>query len=199
MRIISVQHADLASLKDELLSSVFVYPTETCYGIGCSILNQKLVDRIYGIKGRRPYKPLSMMVDSPQMFAEYGVVDDQASELIQKYLPGPLTLILQKTKHIPVFFNPKTDTVGIRMPDHPFCLELVRTLGLPLVTTSANVSGADNPYDVQEILKQFKDQPHQPDIIFDGGLLPVRSPSTVVEIRNNHLTVLRQGELIVSL
>jgi tRNA threonylcarbamoyl adenosine modification protein (Sua5/YciO/YrdC/YwlC family) len=192
MKIISI-HEPITS--EQIQDKVFVYPTDTCYGIGCDALNRDLITRIYRIKERGEHKPLSIMVDSLEMFKMYGEVNEQTEKLIQTYLPGDLTIIVPKTGNVPPFLNPNISTIGIRIPRHAFSLSLIQTLGKPIITTSANKTGGKNPYTVQQIVSAFAPDEEKPDIIFDGGTLPQNPPSTIIEVRGDRIHLVRQGRL----
>jgi tRNA threonylcarbamoyl adenosine modification protein (Sua5/YciO/YrdC/YwlC family) len=195
MKIISI-HEPITS--EQIQDKVFVYPTDTCYGIGCDALNGDLINRIYRIKGRGEHKPLSIMVDSLEMFKIFGEVNDYTEKLIQTYLPGDLTIIVPKTGNVPSFLNPHISTIGIRIPHHAFSLSLIQTLGKPIITTSANKTGEENPYAVQQIVSAFAPDEEKPDILFDGGTIPVTLPSTIVEVKGNTLHLIRQGRLQIN-
>jgi tRNA threonylcarbamoyl adenosine modification protein (Sua5/YciO/YrdC/YwlC family) len=195
MKIISI-HEPITS--EQIQDKVFVYPTDTCYGIGCDALNGDLINRIYHIKGRGEHKPLSIMVDSLEMFKIFGEVNDYTEKLIQTYLPGDLTIIVPKTGNVPSFLNPHISTIGIRIPHHAFSLSLIQTLGKPIITTSANKTGEENPYAVQQIVSAFAPDEEKPDILFDGGTIPVTLPSTIVEVKGNTLHLIRQGRLQIN-
>jgi len=192
MKIISIYEP---ITRDLMYDKVFVYPTDTCYGIGCDALNGDLINRIYRIKGRGEHKPLSIMVDSLEMFKIFGEVNDYTEKLIQTYLPGDLTIIVPKTGNVPSFLNPHISTIGIRIPHHAFSLSLIQTLGRPIITTSANKTGEENPYAVQQIVSAFAGNEEKPDILFDGGTLPKTPPSTIIEVRGDRMHLVRQGRL----
>lgn len=196
MRIISIEHP---VSKEDITNSVFVYPTDTCYGIGCDALREDLVGRIYDIKGREGKKPLSIMVDSLDMFRLYGVVNDTVLKFITAFLPGDLTLVVPKTEKVPPYLNPLIPTIGIRIPHHTFSLSLVKTMQAPVITSSANISGENNSYNLQDIMRYFNNRTIQPDIVYNGGNLPYNPPSTVIEIVGSKYRVLRQGRLIARL
>lgn len=179
---------------------VFIYPTDTCYGIGCMLSSKKAVERIYQIKGRDMAKPLSIMVSTKSMFRKFGKINDETERLINKYLPGALTIVVPRTEAVPDFFNPGVATIGIRIPQDDFCMRLVEAVGGPIITTSANLSGGNNLYRPAEILREFssRDFSQRPDIFFNGGELSERPPSTVVScVGRDGVKVLRQGDLRV--
>ncbi len=133
------------------------------------------------------------MVDDTDMFAQYGLMNDSARMLVERYLPGALTLVVKKNKKCPQYFNTGSNTIGIRIPDHSFCLTLVRLLGTPIITTSANLAGEESPYALEQIVASFQHREDRPDIIFDAGTLPAVPPSTVVDVSSRTIRILRQG------
>ncbi len=144
-------------------------------------------------------KPVSIMVDSVEMFSRFGLLNPTVEKLIEKYLPGQLTIVVPKTRNIPPFLNPQSATIGIRIPDHAFCLKMIRAIQSPIVTTSANIAGNENLYDPGLILDEFATEEVVPDILYDGGELAQVPPSTVVEVVGDEVRVLRQGSIVVDM
>ncbi len=122
---------------------VIAYPTDTTYGIGCDIFNKKGVRKIYQIKQRDPRKPFSFICADLSDAANYGQISNFIFKIMKRHLPGPYTFVLEATRVVPDLLTTKQKTVGIRIPDNAIALDIVRQLGHPLVTTSANVSGED--------------------------------------------------------
>jgi len=168
---------------------VIAYPTDTTYGIGCSIFSKKGVERIYQIKQREKKKPFSFICASQSDVAKYAKVSNYAFRLMKLYFPGPYTFVLEATRIVPDLLQTKQKTVGIRMPDNRICTALVKALGGPIVTTSANLSGEEPIGDPRELFKTLN---HQLDIIVDGGVL---SPdvSSVISLLHDTPEVLRKG------
>ena len=168
---------------------VIAYPTDTTYGIGCDIFNKKGVKKIYQIKQRDPRKPFSFICADLSDVANYCQVSNFAFKTMRRNLPGPFTFVLEATRVVPDLLTTKQRTVGIRIPDNSIALSIVRELGHPLVTTSANVSGAEpyhDPMEIEEHLgKMF-------DFVIDGGIL-LGDPSTVISLVDDQVEVLRQG------
>lgn len=170
---------------------VICYPTDTVYGIGCDIFNQKAVKRIYQIKKRPTHKPFSFMCADLKDLSKYCYVSNTAYRLMKKNLPGAYTFILPTLKIVPKIMTTKQKTVGIRVPDSAICRALIEELGNPILTTSAvaedeNGSMAE-AYEIEESLGS------QLDIIIDGG--PVYpAPSSVVSLVNDDIEVLRYGK-----
>ncbi|RME37696.1 MAG: threonylcarbamoyl-AMP synthase [Deltaproteobacteria bacterium] len=168
---------------------VIAYPTDTVYGIGCDIFNRKGLKKIYQIKQRDPRKPFSFICSDLSEVANYAQVSNFAFKIIKRHLPGPYTFVLEATRIVPDLLVTRQKTVGIRIPDHPIPMALVRELGHPLVTTSANLSEADvieDPEDIEAALGR------QLDCVIDGGRLN-GEPSTVISLVNDHPEVLRLG------
>jgi len=175
---------------------VICYPTDTMYGIGCDIFNQKAVKRVYQIKKRPKHKPFSFMCSDLKNISEYSHVGNTAYRLMRKCLPGPYTFVLPGTKLVPRIMLTKQKTVGIRVPDHAISLALVKGLGNPILNTSAMLeTGGRLPLDGYDVNDLFC---NQIDLIIDGGQI-VPSPSTVVSFIDDRPEILREGKGDVSL
>jgi tRNA threonylcarbamoyl adenosine modification protein (Sua5/YciO/YrdC/YwlC family) len=168
---------------------IIAYPTDTTYGIGCSIFNKKGIARIYLMKGRERNKPFSFICSSMSEVARYANVGNIAFKLLKRHLPGPYTFVLEATRVVPDLLLTRQKTVGIRIPDNRICTDLVLALGNPIVTTSANLSGEDPVGDPYQIEDTFG---HQLDFVIDGGLLATEV-SSVVSLTNDVPQVLRAG------
>ena len=170
---------------------VICYPTDTVYGIGCDIFNQKAVKRIYQIKKRPKDKPFSFMRGDLKDLSKYCYVSNTAYRLMKKNLPGAYTFILPTLKIVPKILITKQKTVGIRVPDNEICRALIEELGNPILTTSAMTEDEDQlmseAYEIEERLG------NQLDVIIDGG--PVYpAPSSVISLINDDVEVLRYGK-----
>ena len=168
---------------------IIAYPTDTTYGIGCSIFNKKGIERIYLMKQRERKKPFSFICSNLSEVAGYARVGNAAFKLLKRYLPGPYTFVMEATREVPDLLLTRQKTVGIRIPDNRICLELVAALGNPIITTSANLSGEDPVGDPRIIQETFG---HQLDCVVDGGLLTT-DVSSVVSLVDDIPEVLRQG------
>lgn len=170
---------------------VIAYPTDTMYGIGCDIFNQKAVKRIHQIKRRPKDKPFSFMCDSLTDISQYGHVGNIAYRLMRKNLPGPYTFVLAGTKLVPKIMLTKQKTVGIRVPNHPICLALIAALGNPLLNTSANMEDSEelicDCMDVERLFGKLVD------LIIDGGSI-MPAPSTIVSLLAEQPEILREGK-----
>ena len=168
---------------------VIAYPTDTTYGIGCSIFSRKGLERIYQIKQREKKKPFSFICASQTDIAKYAQVSNYAFKLMKRHLPGAYTFVLDATKMVPDLLITKQKTVGIRMPDNAICSAIVEMLGHPIVTTSANISGEEPIHDPREVFSQMG---KQLDAVVDGGLLTA-DVSSVISLVGDRPVVLRSG------
>lgn len=175
--------------------AVICYPTDTVYGIGCDIFNQKAIKKIFQIKKRPKNKPFSFMCSSLKNVSDYAHVSNSAYRIMRKALPGPFTFVLSASKIVPKIMITKQKTVGIRVPDNNICLELIEELGNPILTTSAILEKATDPlseaYEFDELLGNMVD------IVIDGGMV-FPDPSTIVSFTGDEPEILRQGKGDVS-
>lgn len=177
---------------------VVAHATDTCYGFACDVLNKKAVEHLYELKKMPLSKPVSILVSDIEMAKKYGEFNEKALELAEKFWPGALTIIVKRKSQLPNFINPNSETVGFRLPSDRLSIELVRGLGHPITTTSANVSGEPSTYSIAEINVRFANEKLRPDFIIDSGELDRKNPpSTVVDASKGELSVLRQGNIVI--
>lgn len=176
-----------------------VYPTETCYGIGADATNQSAIDKLLKFKTKREGKAFSVAVVDQNMAEKYVELNSTAVNLYQNFLPGPLTVVSKIKLNSSVIakgVESEFHTLGIRIPEYKFVLDLVNEFGKPITATSANISYQSPPYSLQQWSKQTPKKSQQlVDLWIDAGKLPLRQPSTVVDTTLDELTVLRQGNL----
>jgi len=177
---------------------VVVVPTDTCYGISVDVYNRKAVHKVFDIKQRYYRKPISILVSNIEMLTPFTQISKKVHELAEKYLPGQLTIVVPSIPGFEMIQGVPLDTVGFRIPDSPINLDIVASLGKPITTTSANVTGQQNCYNISDLLNQLKHQKIQPDLILDGGELENRKPSTVIQVIDEEVVLLRKGELEIS-
>ncbi|MBU4263627.1 MAG: threonylcarbamoyl-AMP synthase [Proteobacteria bacterium] len=170
--------------------AVIAYPTDTMYGIGCDIFNQKAVKRIYQIKRRDKSKPFSFICSSLKDVSQYCFLSNSAYRLMKKCLPGPYTFVLPAMKIVPKIMMSKQKTVGIRVPENKICQQIVNSLGNPILTTSANLEEdiyLSEAFDVEESLGS------QIDIIIDGEPI-TPAPSSVISLIGEEVLIIRAGK-----
>ena len=163
---------------------LIAYPTDTFYGIGCDLLNKKGIQQIYKLKNRPLKKPFSFVCDDLKEISRYAIVSNYAYKTMKRLLPGPYTFILEGTRLVPKIMLTKRKTVGIRVPDNPTALGIVRTFGRPIISTSA---GYDDPYEIKEAYGPYLD------IVIDGGRL-YQDASSVVSLINDKPEIIREGK-----
>jgi len=163
---------------------IVAFPTETVYGLGANLLDKGAVERIYEVKGRPGNKPLTVHIASVDTIKEMECcVSSFASLLIERFWPGPLTLILQSKR------GGKT---GFRMPKNKIALQFIREAGVPVVAPSANRSGSVAPHSPESVLKEFNGLI---ELIIDGGKTEIGIESTVVDLAALPYRILREGAI----
>lgn len=202
MQIIKQDSLNAISSAEKILtaSGVIVYPTETSYGLGCAATDKQAVDKLYKLKKLPDDKPSILVVASLAMAEEYGVFSEIAKQLAKKYWPGPLTLVMPAKSDNGLVFNlinQANQTVGLRWSSYMMTEDLSRAIKQPIVSTSANLSGQSDTYSLTEVELRFKNSIDQIDLMIDGGILPDVKPSTVVQVIDQKIEVLRQGEIYI--
>jgi tRNA threonylcarbamoyl adenosine modification protein (Sua5/YciO/YrdC/YwlC family) len=177
-------------LKD---GGVIIYPTDTVYGLGCDITKGKAIERVAQIKGMRPDKTnFSFIVYDLSHLADYTKpIDNTIYKLMRRNLPGPFTFILEASNNVPKILKSKKKTVGIRIPDNPIILEIIRVLGNPILTTSVHSGDVILDYTTDPELIH-EDMGHLVDLVIDGGF-GNNVPSTIVDCTGPEISIVRQG------
>jgi tRNA threonylcarbamoyl adenosine modification protein (Sua5/YciO/YrdC/YwlC family) len=168
---------------------IIAYPTDTVYALGCDLGNKKAIDRLYQVKGMAKDQPLSFICPDLADLSKYAVVDNHAYRLLRRVLPGPYTFVLRATREVPkILHTSERRTVGIRVPDAPIIVEVVRALGRPVVSTTAHRVGEEPVVDPRDIEPTFKGVT----LVLDGGF-GGREPTTVVDLSHGSIDVVREG------
>ena len=169
---------------------VIVFPTDTVYGIGCDPYNENAVKKIYEIKSRDKIKSLPVLTYSIDIVKQIVMMDKLTEKIVEKYWPGPLTLILKlKDQKLKKSLNLE-EKIAIRIPNSECTLKLLKECNL-LVGTSANVSGDSSFTDPQKCIENLKNY----DAFVDGGTITSKGESTIIEIENEKIHVIREGAL----
>jgi L-threonylcarbamoyladenylate synthase len=196
-----MQLFDAASLSDgafkEILSflragGVIGFPTDTAYGLGADAFNETAVRRIFEIKGRPESKPILLLVNSMAMAQSVAIVSDTALALARRFWPGPLTMVFQARPNIPALVTAGTGTVGLRWARAPFAERILQAVNRPLTATSANRSGAPSTVTAEEVRLQLEGRL---EMLIDGGALPARGGSTLLDLTCTPPRVLREGPI----
>lgn len=168
---------------------IIAYPTDTFYGIGCDIMNKKAIERIYLLKQRSRNKPFSFICSGLTNISHYAKVSNYAYKTMKRMLPGPYTFILEGSRMVPKIMLTKRKYAGIRVPDHPICLELVQTLGHPIISTTASLPDGTIFFDPSLIHDTFG---NRLDEVIDGGPVPGK-PSSVISLISDVPEIIREG------
>ena len=179
-------------IKHELKNGgAVVLPTETVYGLFAKALDEKAVDHVYQLKGRPRDKALNLNVASLEdIFSFSKHQPAYLKKLVETFLPGPLTIILEANDKVPYWVNSDLTTVGFRMPSHPITLELIREFG-PLIGPSANISGCKSGVNFKQILEDFDGEVFG---LEDDGFLTGQD-STILDLTGKKVKILRQGSI----
>ena len=182
----------MEKIKQELeKGGAVVLPTETVYGLFAKALDEKAVDHVYQLKRRPRDKALNLNVASLADILNFSKNQPPyLQQLVEKFLPGPLTIILKANDKVPDWVNSGLPTVGFRMPSHPITLELIREFG-PLIGPSANISGRASGISFQEILKDFD----QEVLGLEDDEYLTGQDSTIIDLSGSKLKILRQGSI----
>jgi L-threonylcarbamoyladenylate synthase len=181
----------------ELLNNggVVVCATDTGYLLGVDGLNTEAIRKIYRIKGRSFDKPIHLVVTDIVMARTLAYLDQNAEWVFQRFMPGPLTLIVKKKAIVPDLLVSGLGSVGLRMPDNDFLLRLVKAGGKPVTATSANRSGKSTPYTVKQVLAELGDTREHVDLIIDQGETQHAMPSTILDMSQTPPKILREGPI----
>jgi tRNA threonylcarbamoyl adenosine modification protein (Sua5/YciO/YrdC/YwlC family) len=171
--------------------AIICYPTDTGYGIGCDLFDQRAIKRIIQLKKRPKQKPFSFMCSDLTHISQYAHVSNSAYRLLKRNLPGPYTFVLPGSKLVPKIMATRQKTVGIRVPAHPICKLLIQTVGNPIINTSVLLDDEENslsePFEIEQYLT------NRVDIIIDGGRI-FPDPSSIIDLTGDFPEVLREGK-----
>ncbi len=167
------------------------FPTDTVYGLATLPFKSEYVEGLFAAKGRSNSRAIAVLIGEYADLAKVVMnFDDTADRLAHRFWPGPLTLVVPKHPGLPAELSPD-ESIGVRMPDHPLALALLREIG-PLAVTSANISGQENANTADEVYQQLNGRVH---MILDGGRTSGGVPSTVVNCTSPSLSILREGPI----
>ncbi len=172
---------------------MIVYPTDTLYGLGANIFDESAVKKVYMVKGRPFDMPLSVAVADIEMLEEIAVLDRRTRILVETFLPGPLTLLVTKKGVVPDILTSASVEVGIRIPDHPFALRLIKETG-PITSTSANIHSHAEPVSVKNAVEDLGEAV---EYYVDCGDAEIGLPSTIVQLSDDDIEIIRKGAIPV--
>ena len=197
MRILKVNQKNLKEVIETALQlikegKVIICPTDTVYGLICDATNMKAVRGLLKIKRRPKNKPIPIFVKNLKMAKKLAKIDKKQEKILRAVWPGKVTTVLKRKNGLPRVLFGKEKTIGLRIPDYRLINELFKNLNRPLVETSANISGRPTLTKIKEIIKQFKSQRYQPDLIIDAGNLFKSRPSVVLDLTSWPPKILRE-------
>ena len=170
---------------------VIAFPIDNMYVLGVSVFNEDGIMKLYDIKNRPHNKPISVLVSDFSMIKSLANnISEDEKKLIDSFLPGPLTIVLDKKDNIPDIISEGNNTVGIRMPSSELALKLLRGVKVPLAITSANLYGEDDPRNIEIVKTDFG---NLVDCYIDAGELEESTHSTVVRIEEDNINIIREG------
>jgi tRNA threonylcarbamoyl adenosine modification protein (Sua5/YciO/YrdC/YwlC family) len=170
---------------------IIIYPTDTVYGLGCDILQQKAVERICRIKKIDPKKAqLSFVCSDLSHLSDFAKpLSNPVYRLLKEYLPGPYTFILPASKMVPKILQSKKDTIGLRIPDNKIAMAIVKELGRPILSASLPGEMVEDYTDPEVMYENFR---NEVDYVVDGGIGGT-VPSTIIDCTNNEPVLIREG------
>jgi L-threonylcarbamoyladenylate synthase len=189
---INIQHLQQAA--DVVLSGgVIAYPTDTIYGLGANALDAAAVAKVFELKQRDKSRPILVIAyDLKQIENLVTTIPESAIQLAHHFWPGPLTIVFNASPKIASALLGPGNTIGIRIPDNIICQELLRRCGVPITSTSANISRGRNPVSIDDVIANFGDRL---DLFIDGGVASSDIPSTVVDISTKKPIIRREGRI----
>ena len=191
----NVDESELNKIKEILNNDgVIIFPTDTVYGIACNCFNEKAIKKVFDIKKRPENKPINVLsnnLDKIKLVSKN--INEKEKFLIDKYMPGALTIILDKNEKVSDILTAGLDTIGVRIPKNNISLRILENVSYPLATTSANISGDSAGIKITDFLKEFDGVV---DAIIDGGETDLKVASTIVRVESdNKLKIIREGTI----
>lgn len=191
-----INNTEIEQIAKEILNGKnVVFPTETVYGIGANALDANACEKIFKVKGRNENKPLIVLVSDFEMLEKMvDNINEVEKKLIEKFWPGPLTIIFEKSEKckIPNIVTAGKNNIGIRMTSSNIARKIIEKAGVPIVAPSANLSGNPTGVKIENIIKELSDKV---DYIIDCGDIQDSTTSTVVQVKNNIIHIFREGKI----
>lgn len=201
MKIITSNESTTQAVIDTAVATLqagglILFPTETTYGAGVDATNPAAVEKLLAYKTRREGKPLSIAVTDKNMASEYVQINESASKLYDRFLPGPVTVVSKGKGVVAPGVESEFGTLGVRIPDYDLMLQILKQFGKPITATSANGSGKKRPYSIKDVFNHISDkQKSLIDLVIDAGTLPTNPPSTVIDTTLSTPVAVRKGSI----
>jgi len=172
---------------------LIVIPTETVYGLAADAKNPSAIAKIFEIKKREKDQPISILISDESQLTKWAIdISKTAYKLAKVFWPGPLTIVLKRAPHVLDILTGGSNTIGLRVPDHPITQQILQAFQNGIATTSANQSGQKNPTHVEDVRKTLG---KTIDLIIDGGPCQIGVASTVIDLSSKKPKILRQGTI----
>ncbi|NAY89796.1 MAG: threonylcarbamoyl-AMP synthase [Desulfurococcales archaeon] len=195
---VSPDNPELSSIEEVgkilAMGGFAIFPTDTVYGLGCDVLNEKSVKRIYELK-KRENKPLPILLSSHEVADKIALMSETAKLLARRFWPGPLTLKVYPKIKLSIYFLDDEGKIAVRIPDHPVPRMLSNYINGMIVGTSANISGMTPPVTAEDALKQIMGV----DAVIDAGPSRLGKPSTIVDVAEKEIKLVREGSIPFSI
>lgn len=193
-KIITINDNNIYRNTSEVLKKggVIIYPTETLYGIGSYATDTNAINEIFKVKERARGKPFILLVRDLAMLEKYFIVPQIVMNNADNFIQDPVTIIFDQKGELPGEISAGTDKIGVRISTNPFVKELFTYIDTPIVSTSANMSGEENTYSSEQIIKLFD---NKVDLIIDSGNLPLSNGSSIIDITSTPPRLLREGDI----
>jgi L-threonylcarbamoyladenylate synthase len=195
LELINTNQVDYCSLSNSIKNGKTIcYPTETLYGLGCVIDNDEAIGKLYKIKSREKEKRFSILFKDLNMVEEFCGLNTTERDLIENFMPGPLSMLLKikNDNSIRGSLVGLNNKINCRVSSHPFVIKLFEFLDVPIISTSANISGKENIFSFKTIYNTFH---NLVDIIIDGGDIEESAGSTIIEINKDDMKLIREGDI----
>ena len=175
-----------------MTGGILAFPTDTVFGLACA-MDQDAIRKVYKAKGRDFRKPLPVMCDGPEMIRRIAIVSDKAERIVERFMPGALTMIFPKREEVDDVFTQGMDTIGIRVPDDPWILDLIRELDTPIMVTSANISGNGSLLKWEDVYACMHGKING--IVTEDAR--GEQASTIIDVTSNEIKALREGPISI--
>ena len=191
----NIKEEELQEVEETLKNGgIVIFPTDTVYGIGCNCFSTKAIKKIFDVKSRSEKKPINVLTDKIEKIENVTKnIKNEEKEIINKYMPGAVTVVLDKNENVPDILTSSLNTIGVRIPNNKIALEILKKFENPLATTSVNISGDLPGLEINDFVKEFE---NKVDIIIDGGKTKIGVASTIVKVdESSKINILREGSI----
>lgn len=174
---------------------IVIFPTDTVYGVAANSLDEEAIKKLFNLKRRDDNKPICVLTSSVDKIKKVAYITEEEQKIINKYMPGALTLILKKKEKVSDILTSNLKTIGVRIPNNEIALKILDRAEYPLATTSANISGSEAAIELGDLIDIFN---NKVDIIIDGGITNLKLSSTIVKIEKDEIKILREGTIKIT-